>query len=74
MFALRTRVQTRLCERTRYGVHPEEIVDVWDVDSSIIVPIVVSANGLIAKSLEQHLRRFSLGSSSLKKARLESAQ
>ena len=34
----------------------------WDVDSAIIVPIVVSASGLIAKSLEQHLRRLCLGS------------
>ncbi|KAI8428662.1 hypothetical protein MSG28_007392 [Choristoneura fumiferana] len=32
----------------------------WDVDSTIIVPIVVSANGLIAKSLDQHLKRLSL--------------
>ena len=37
-----------------------EIVDMWDVDSAIIVPIVVTANGLIAKSLDQHLRRLSL--------------
>ncbi|XP_063629189.1 uncharacterized protein LOC134800635 [Cydia splendana] len=33
----------------------------WDVDSTIIVPIVVSVNGLIAKSLDQHLERLSLG-------------
>ncbi|XP_075985623.1 uncharacterized protein LOC142982824 [Anticarsia gemmatalis] len=39
-----------------------EIVDMWDVDSAIIVPIVVSVNGLIAKSLDQHLRRLALGS------------
>ncbi|CAH0678041.1 unnamed protein product [Spodoptera exigua] len=38
-----------------------EVVDMWEVDSAIIVPIVVSANGLIAKSLDQHLRRLSLG-------------
>ena len=30
------------------------------VDSTIIVPIVVSANGLIAKSLDNHLKRLSL--------------
>ena len=36
----------------------QEAVDMWDVDSAIIVPIAVSANGLIAKSLEQHLRRL----------------
>ena len=39
-----------------------EVVDMRNVDSAIIVPIVVSANGLIAKSLKPHLRRFSLGS------------
>ena len=39
-----------------------EVVDMWEVDSAIIVPIVVSAHGLIAKSLDQYLRRLSLGS------------
>ena len=37
-----------------------EVTDMWDVDSTIIVPIVVTANGLIAKSLDHHLRRLSL--------------
>ncbi|KAI8429475.1 hypothetical protein MSG28_000111 [Choristoneura fumiferana] len=37
-----------------------EVTAMWDVDSTIIVPIVVSANGLIAKSLDQHLKRLSL--------------
>lgn len=37
-----------------------EITAMWDVDSTIIVPIVVSANGLIAKSLDQHLKSLSL--------------
>ena len=39
-----------------------EVVDVWDVDSAVVVPIVVTANGLMAKSLDQHLQRLSLGS------------
>ena len=39
-----------------------EVVDMWDVNTAVIVPIVVSANGLIAKSLDQHLRRLALGS------------
>ena len=39
-----------------------EVVNMWDVGTAVIVPIVVSANGLIAKSLDQHLRRLSLGS------------
>ena len=41
-----------------YLVH--EIVDLWDVDSVIILAIVASANGLIAKSLEKHLKTISL--------------
>lgn len=39
-----------------------EVTKMWPVDSTIVVPIVVSAHGLIAKSLDQHLRRLSLGS------------
>ena len=37
------------------------VVDMWNVNSAIIVPIVVTANGLIAKSLDEHLSRLSLG-------------
>ena len=32
-----------------------EVVDMWHVSSAIIVPIVVTANGLIAKSLDEQL-------------------
>ncbi|KAJ8709072.1 hypothetical protein PYW07_008898 [Mythimna separata] len=39
-----------------------EVVDMWKVDTAVIVPIVVTANGLIAKNLKQHLRRLLLGS------------
>ena len=38
-----------------------EVVDMWNVSSAIIVPIVVTANGLMAKSLDEHLSRLSLG-------------
>ena len=38
-----------------------EVVDMWNVDSAIVVPIVVSANGLIPNSLDNHLRRLGLG-------------
>uniref|UniRef100_A0A2A4JL63 Reverse transcriptase zinc-binding domain-containing protein n=1 Tax=Heliothis virescens TaxID=7102 RepID=A0A2A4JL63_HELVI len=38
-----------------------EVVAMWNVDTAVIVPIVVTANGLIAKSLDQHLMRLSLG-------------
>ena len=34
----------------------DEVVDMWNVDSAISVPIVVSANGFTANSLEQYLR------------------
>ena len=36
-----------------------EITATWDVNATIIVPIVVSVNGLIAKSLDQHLKKLS---------------
>ena len=38
-----------------------EVVDMWNISSAVIVPIVVTANGLMAKSLDQHLSRLSLG-------------
>lgn len=47
---------------TKYLDLAHEVTAMWDVDSTDIVPIVVSANGLIAKSLDQHLERLSLGS------------
>ncbi|CAH0403609.1 unnamed protein product [Chilo suppressalis] len=37
-----------------------EVTALWDVDSTFIVAIVVSVNGLIAKSLDQHLKSLSL--------------
>ncbi|CAH0696896.1 unnamed protein product [Spodoptera exigua] len=38
-----------------------EVVDMWSVDSAIIVPIVVLANGLVPKSLDNQLKRLTLG-------------
>ncbi|KAJ8736966.1 hypothetical protein PYW07_000237 [Mythimna separata] len=49
-------------KQTKYLDLAREVVDMWEVDTAIIVPIVVTANGLIAKSLDEHLRRLSLGS------------
>lgn len=40
---------------------PREIVDMWNVESAIIVPTVLTVNGLISKSLDPHLRRLALG-------------
>ncbi|CAH2266789.1 jg14957 [Pararge aegeria aegeria] len=33
----------------------------WSVESTVIVPIVVSVNGLLVKSFDQHLKKLSLG-------------
>lgn len=49
-------------KQTKYLDLAREITDMWDVDSATIVPIVVSANGLIAKTLDQHLKKLALGS------------
>ncbi|CAH2235049.1 jg5026 [Pararge aegeria aegeria] len=38
-----------------------EIDAMWNVESTVIVPIVVSVNGLLAKSFDQHLKKLSLG-------------
>ncbi|CAH2256714.1 jg10947 [Pararge aegeria aegeria] len=38
-----------------------EITAIWNVQSTVIVPIVVSVNGLLAKSFDQHLKKLSLG-------------
>lgn len=35
-----------------------EITDMWNVDSTIIVPIVISVNSLIAKSFNQHFENY----------------
>ncbi|CAH2267649.1 jg15258 [Pararge aegeria aegeria] len=37
------------------------ITAMWSVESTVIVPIVVSVNGLPAKSFDQHLKKLSLG-------------
>ncbi|CAH2218509.1 jg623 [Pararge aegeria aegeria] len=38
-----------------------EITAMWGVESTVIVPIVVSVNGLLAKSFVQHLKKLSFG-------------
>ena len=45
-------------KQIKYHDFAREVVEMWDVESAIIVPIVVSATGLTAKSLEQHLGRL----------------
>ncbi|CAH2227192.1 jg14596 [Pararge aegeria aegeria] len=38
-----------------------EITAMWNVESTVIVPNVVSVNGLLDKSFDQHLKKLSLG-------------
>ncbi|CAH2216020.1 jg23117 [Pararge aegeria aegeria] len=35
--------------------------NIYKVESTVIVPIVVSVNGLLAKNFDQHLKKLSLG-------------
>ncbi|CAH2096931.1 unnamed protein product [Euphydryas editha] len=37
-----------------------EVTGMWNVDLTIIVPIVVSVNALLTKSFDQHLKKLSL--------------
>ncbi|RVE41606.1 hypothetical protein evm_013746 [Chilo suppressalis] len=45
-------------KENKYVDLAREIVDMWDIDSAIVVPIIISAHGLIAKSLDKHLKRL----------------
>ncbi|CAH2242730.1 jg11459 [Pararge aegeria aegeria] len=45
---------------TKYLELAHEITAMWNVESTV-VPIVVSVNGLLAKSFAQHLKKLSLG-------------
>ena len=55
-------VKVKKDKQFQYLELAREVVDMWDVSTAVIVPIVVSANGLIANSLDEHLRKLSLGS------------
>ncbi|CAH2268555.1 jg2242 [Pararge aegeria aegeria] len=46
---------------SKYMDLAHEITAMWNVESTVIVPIVVSVNGLLAKSFDQHLKKLSLG-------------
>ncbi|CAH2209519.1 jg17517 [Pararge aegeria aegeria] len=46
---------------SKYLDRAHEITAMWKVESTVIVPIVVSVNGLLAKSFDQHLKKLSLG-------------
>ncbi|CAH2245046.1 jg17443 [Pararge aegeria aegeria] len=38
-----------------------EITTMWNVESTVVIPIVVTVKGLLAKSFDQHLKKLSLG-------------
>ncbi|CAH2256097.1 jg10379 [Pararge aegeria aegeria] len=46
---------------TKYLDLAHEITAMWVVESTVIVPIVVLVNGLLANSFDQHLKKLSLG-------------
>ncbi|CAK1581434.1 unnamed protein product [Parnassius mnemosyne] len=48
-------------KKIKYIDLAHEIVAMWDVDSTIIVPIVVSVNGLIGKTMDDYLSKLGLG-------------
>ncbi|CAH2235352.1 jg5921 [Pararge aegeria aegeria] len=49
----------------------QEITAMWGVESNVIVPIVVSVTGFLAKSFDQYLKKLSLGCCS--KSRIQKA-
>lgn len=51
-----THSKRRLDNNNNNLVLAREIVNIWAVDWAIIVPIVVSAYGLLPKSFDQHLK------------------
>ncbi|CAH2217917.1 jg11424, partial [Pararge aegeria aegeria] len=48
-------------KESKYLDLAHEITAMWNVESTVIVPTVVSINGLLAKSFDQHLKKLSLG-------------
>ena len=48
-------------KQIKYPDLTHEVVNMWHVNSAFIVPIVVTANDLIAKSLDEHLSSLYLG-------------
>ncbi|CAH2094527.1 unnamed protein product [Euphydryas editha] len=59
-------------KKRKYLDLAHEIVDMWGVDSTEIIPIVISANGLIPVSLAHHLRQLGIRDGSLA-ARMQKA-
>ncbi|CAH2256851.1 jg11010 [Pararge aegeria aegeria] len=54
-------VKAEMEKVTKYLDLAHEITAMWNVESTVIFLIVVSVNGLLAKSFDQHLKKLSLG-------------
>ncbi|CAH2084520.1 unnamed protein product [Euphydryas editha] len=65
-------VKAETDKKRKYLDLAHEIVDMWGVDSTEIIPIVISANGLIPVSLAHHLRQLGIRDGSLA-ARMQKA-
>ncbi|CAH2240243.1 jg1800 [Pararge aegeria aegeria] len=61
LVALEFVIPTEKEKVSKYWDLAHEITAMWNVESTVVVPIVVSVNGLLAKSFDQHLKKLSLG-------------
>ena len=52
-------VKTEKEQKIKHLQLAHEVVDMWNVSSAIIVPIVVTAKGLMTKGLDEHLSKLS---------------
>ncbi|XP_022836903.1 uncharacterized protein LOC111364281, partial [Spodoptera litura] len=53
-------VRAEADKKTKYLDLAHEVTDMWRVVSTEIIPVVVSVNGLVPKSLSKHLERLGL--------------
>lgn len=44
----------------KYGELAMEVKRIWQVDSVVVVPIVISATGVISRSFHEHVRKLGL--------------
>lgn len=53
-------IKAEIDKLSKYQDLAHEVTAMWHVDSTIIVPVVVSVNGLISKSFKQHLKKLNI--------------
>ncbi|KAA5634464.1 hypothetical protein F3G63_34945 [Pseudomonas aeruginosa] len=58
-------VRAEADKKTKYLDLAHEVTDMWRVVSTEIIPVVVSVNGLVPKSLSKHLERLGLNKKSV---------